>query len=110
MLTAFEEAGIRPLQKGSIGKHLNHLEPILHNPDVRAAVQNYFGGQENSVTGYSMLRLSPSVSVNEYPSGQWHHDRCGRRLKLFVYTDVRNAHASLQDPSPIQPLVVLFIL
>ena len=22
-----------------------------------------------------------------YPSGQWHHDRCGRRLKMFIYLD-----------------------
>merc|ERR1712164_151274 len=31
------------------------------------------------------LRLENSVSLENYISGYWHHDRCGRRLKVFIF-------------------------
>jgi hypothetical protein len=35
--------------------------------------------------GHAVLRLSSGISRNSYLSSQWHHDRCGRRLKLFIF-------------------------
>lgn len=26
----------------------------------------------------------PNASVEDYVSGHWHHDRCGRRIRMFV--------------------------
>ena len=30
-------------------------------------------------------KLTEGVSLSNYNSARWHHDRCGRRLKLFVF-------------------------
>ena len=34
-----------------------------------------------------MPRVRLPASLRRCQSGQWHHDRCGRRLKMFVYLD-----------------------
>lgn len=31
------------------------------------------------------FKLMPNATINEYVSGEWHHDRCGRRLRVFVF-------------------------
>ena len=69
------------------GETLHSLDPVLQNPEVLGAVSDYFAGQEAEVTGYAMLRLSERLTISDYVSGMYHHDRCGRRLKLFVYMD-----------------------
>ena len=60
---------------------------------LRAAVQ--YLGPEAELTGYEALRLTNELnSVTQYRSGQWHHDRCGSRLKAFLFLrDVRSAGA-----------------
>ena len=37
------------------------------------------------MTGYAISHLGREISTEQYISGIYHHDRCGRRLKLFVY-------------------------
>lgn len=32
-----------------------------------------------------LLEVTPSTTPATYRSALWHHDRCGRRLKLFIY-------------------------
>lgn len=63
-----------------------HLQPVLEDERVRRAVALYLG-PDAQLSGYMVLRLGSRVSTKAYRSGEWHHDRCGRRLKLFVYLD-----------------------
>ena len=70
------------------GERLRALEPLLADEELRSVVSAYFGHEPAELTGYAMLHLGRWVNKDlHYPSGQWHHDRCGRRLKLFVYLD-----------------------
>ena len=43
------------------------------------------GGGKAVLSGVTLLRLPANLSVRSYTSGLWHHDRCGRRLKAFVF-------------------------
>lgn len=86
---AMSQRGVGPWTKVKyFGAQLSALEPVLRNPEIRAVASAYFGNEPAELTGYAMLHLGPQVSKDDdYPSGQWHHDRCGRRLKLFIYLD-----------------------
>ena len=54
-------------------------------PTLRAVARAYIG-PEATYGGYTLLRLfGRDLSEADYVSGNWHHDRCGRRLKCFVY-------------------------
>ena len=44
----------------------------------------YLGGAA-VLSGVMLLRLEANLSQQRYVSGMWHHDRCGRRLKAFVF-------------------------
>ena len=65
---------------------LQHLNPVLNDTRVRRAAAMYLG-RDARLTGYMTLRLGKKVNTSIYRSGEWHHDRCGRRLKLFIYLD-----------------------
>lgn len=50
------------------------------------ALATAYLGPDVVYSGYTVLRLpGRNLSVSEYLSGVWHHDRCGRRVKCFVY-------------------------
>ena len=66
---------------------LPSMAPILQSDTIRQAVKLYFGGAESLVGGYLLSHLGDTVVPDHYPSGRYHHDRCGRMLKLFVYLD-----------------------
>ena len=62
------------------------LEPLLEDGAISDAISAYLGGAAR-YDGHE-LRLwtssfakANSTSLDEH----WHHDRCGRRLQLFVY-------------------------
>ena len=43
--------------------------------------------------GHVVLRLTDGVTTDNYFSARWHHDPCGRRLKVFVFLhDVGLSH------------------
>ena len=67
--------------------HLAHIKPILTNPVVQAVVAEHYGGAPSEITAYAIVHLGQNVTRSNYFSGLWHHDRCGRRLKLFVFLD-----------------------
>lgn len=52
---------------------------------LRPPAHAYIGG--GAVTGLCRLLILPArnLTASEYPSGLWHHDRCGKRLKCFVF-------------------------
>jgi len=60
------------------------LTPLLSNHALAAAIHSYLGGPAR-YDGSVVLHLTDRVSIENYVSGQWHHDRCGRRLKLFIF-------------------------
>lgn len=68
---------------------LSALEPLLHNESFARVVRGYLGGSAR-YDGHAVFQLTPEATVQTYPSGWWHHDRCGRRLRVFVFIhDVR---------------------
>ena len=48
-------------------------------------VRTYLGN--DTMQGHSIILslAGRDLNVSEYISGQWHHDRCGRRLKAFIF-------------------------
>ena len=69
-------------------KSLPALEPLLHNSSVARVISAYLGGPARFDSGYTLIRYPAHFNASrEFPAGQWHHDRCGRRLKLFVYVE-----------------------
>jgi hypothetical protein len=45
-------------------------------------------------SGYTVLRIaSHDIPFKDYISGMWHHDRCGRRIKCFVFLTNTTARA-----------------
>ena len=60
------------------------LEPLLRNKQVAKVISTYLGGGAR-FDGHVVLELSNGTSIKDYLSGYWHHDRCGRRLKLFIF-------------------------
>ena len=54
-------------------------------PRLQALAIDYLGAN-TSYGGLKALRLAAGpITPEEYVSGMWHHDRCGRRLKCYVY-------------------------
>ena len=76
----------------AVGDELDHLRPVLENVEILQAASDYFGGEPAELTGYEIVHLGPRLTPEQYQSGLWHHDRCGRRLKLFIYTDSVGDH------------------
>ena len=69
------------------GPPLPAVESILHNESLARVITAYLGaGAARYDNGYHLIRYPP-VFAREFPAGQWHHDRCGRRLKLFVFVE-----------------------
>ena len=67
------------------------LRPLLEDTRVADAVRQYFGGPVR-YEGHTVLKLLPNATRETYPSSRWHHDGCGRRLKLFIFLhDVNEA-------------------
>ncbi|CAH0370875.1 unnamed protein product [Pelagomonas calceolata] len=66
----------------------------LASPRLRAALDAYLGAKAYVRTRIGALRLTNRLTAPYsgaepnllgYPSGFWHHDRCGRRVKAFLF-------------------------
>ena len=66
----------------------------LAAPRLRAALDAYLGAEAYVRTKIAALRLTNRLrapysgaepNLLGYPSGFWHHDRCGRRVKAFLF-------------------------
>lgn len=67
---------------GSIGG-MSRLLAVLNErllPIARAYL-----GRDAELSGFQLFRLPASLSLRDYISGHWHHDRCGRRLKAYLF-------------------------
>ena len=72
---------------------IRHLsEAVLSR--LRPIALSYLGGQ--ATYGGCKLLLLPgrNLTAKEYISGMWHHDRCGRRLKCFVFLRLTSSASS----------------
>lgn len=75
-------------QKALLGKHSSAAfeefsTAVLSR--LRPVASSYLGGPA-AFGGCKLLRMpGRNITAGEYVSGLWHHDRCGRRLKCFVF-------------------------
>jgi len=71
-----------------------NLAAVLSNRTIRDVVKAYLG--DDAAFGKAIyLRLSERLrSARDFPSGTFHHDRLGRRLRLFVLLSNSTAGAS----------------
>ncbi|KAL3926040.1 MAG: hypothetical protein SGPRY_003501 [Prymnesium sp.] len=65
---------------------LPSIEPLLANASITRVLQAYLGG-EVTMDGYKVTRLATHKpdDVAAYVAARWHHDRAGRRIKLFLF-------------------------
>jgi hypothetical protein len=71
----------------SVPVKLQSIEPLLINRTLNQIIASYLGVRNMSAVleGYVALRLEKHLQLRDYVSGYWHHDRCGRRLKVFIF-------------------------
>ena len=61
------------------------IEKLLQNSSIIDAVSSYLG-DDVTLNGYKITRLSNNLQEgNQYIAGKWHHDRVGRRIKMFIF-------------------------
>jgi len=66
---------------------LPQLESFITNKDFKKIITNYMGDRVK-LDGYKLTRLNPAATANmetSYVASRWHHDRTGRRIKLFIF-------------------------
>ena len=58
---------------------------LLRNASIRGVINAYLGNA--MLDGYKVTKLATTNKRGEsaYVASRWHHDRTGRRLKMFVY-------------------------
>ena len=66
-------------------KPIPPLEQLLvHNATLATVIEAYLG--PSLLHGYKVTRLTHSLTkTDQYNAGMYHHDRVGRRLKLFMF-------------------------
>eukprot|EP01060_Flectonema_neradi_P005456 TRINITY_DN13639_c0_g1_i1.p1 TRINITY_DN13639_c0_g1~~TRINITY_DN13639_c0_g1_i1.p1 ORF type:complete len:883 (+),score=176.56 TRINITY_DN13639_c0_g1_i1:100-2748(+) len=61
------------------------IDRLLQNQTIINAISSYLG-DDVTLNGYKITRLSNNLKQsNQYIAGKWHHDRVGRRIKMFVF-------------------------
>ena len=103
---------------GAYAPKIPALERLLHNgTSLQRALQAYLVGSSSSgggignsgsgldvrYDGYLLSIVSAEWSEHRskanWPAGLWHHDRCGRRVKAFIYlSNVRGHRPSHRAP------------
>jgi len=56
---------------------------LQENSTISSAVAAYFGGHA-VLHGYKVVHLPSTVTTEAFIAAHWHHDRAGRRLKMFI--------------------------
>jgi hypothetical protein len=94
-MAALEEQCRRGLAQtragGATDVPIPDLQAFLNNKSVAELIRSYLGDKVR-YDGH-VVKVTAGVwsaqTMKGFPAGRWHHDRCGRRLKLFIYiTDV----------------------
>lgn len=62
------------------------VEQILGNTTISSALKRFLGSPHIVLDGYKATELrTTTTSTDAYIASLWHHDRVGRRIKLFIY-------------------------
>ena len=61
------------------------IDALLRNASLAHVINAYLG--DSMLDGYKVTRLSTTTTRDQsaYVASMWHHDRTGRRLKMFVF-------------------------
>ena len=59
------------------------LEPLLHSETLAGLLRGYLGGAVR-YDGHYAFKLLEDINLRKYTSGHWHHDRCGRRVRMGI--------------------------
>ena len=84
------------------------LEGLLSNQSVVRVLQAYLGGAV-TLDGYKVTRLATKAEadVAAYVAARWHHDRAGRRIKMFLFLhDIDCALVRRRPTNPPSPVVM----
>lgn len=77
----------RSKAEGGQDMPIPELQSILGNSSIAGLITGYLGASVR-YDGH-VIKNTPSVwtraKMRTFPAGKWHHDRCGRRLKMFIY-------------------------
>ena len=68
----------------TVKTYIPELSSIFSNKTLMKMVKNYLGDFE--ISGYKITKLM-TKNTNQYIASEWHHDRVGRRLKMFIFLD-----------------------
>ena len=68
-----------------IAQQLPALMPLLQNAPLARTMRAYLGS-EVRFDGMATADLRANANRRTYDSALWHHDRCGSRFKLYLYT------------------------
>eukprot|EP00754_Rhynchopus_humris_P047024 Rhum_TRINITY_DN6543_c0_g1::Rhum_TRINITY_DN6543_c0_g1_i1::g.20320::m.20320 len=61
------------------------IDRLLRNETVIDIARSYLG-DDVVVSGYKLTKLTSALkSEDQYIASRWHHDRVGRRLKMFIF-------------------------
>ena len=60
------------------------LKPLLSDPSLAALLEAHLGGAVR-YDGHVLLHVGERSNPDVYASARWHHDRCGHRIKVFVF-------------------------
>lgn len=58
--------------------------PLLQDRKLASMLEDYMGGPVR-YDGFALLHVMQGVTPASYTSAHWHHDRCGSRMKVFVF-------------------------
>ena len=76
---------------------LPQLELFILNKEYQGILTSYLGDRVK-LDGYKLTRLNPAATSDmetSYVASRWHHDRTGRRIKLFIFlhdVDYKQGH------------------
>ena len=59
------------------------LEPLLESELLAELLRGYMGGKVR-YDGHYAFKLMNNIELRRYNSGHWHHDRCGRRIRMGI--------------------------
>lgn len=65
--------------------HLKALDPLISNKAI-LELASFYMGSDVVVNGYQYHHASANLTTEKMrQTGEWHHDSCGTRVKIFVY-------------------------
>lgn len=65
--------------------HFDALDPLMNNKAILELV-SFYVGSDVVINGYQYWHVHANATTQQQRNtGEWHHDACGTRVKIFVY-------------------------